>query len=259
MTTPTRAASRIPIAEPTHPPQTPPHLVACPATPRPHPRSRRASARTGIPSDGAGSQRPPDARARRSRQLAPHGGSQQRLATRVPVSAARRKDMAPAHNDTTQAPNARRISSGRQDARARKNGIEPHHTDDEDAEDEADFEEEIDKRTRGRRGKTGAEPVKPRGSGKGKGKQRVEDTNLRGADMDQDHNMEGGELKDINMYFAGAADDDDDDEEDEDEDWEKTPGPFSNAAKQACIELGRQFNAKAKALAQQFKKRKRDV
>ncbi|KII95845.1 hypothetical protein PLICRDRAFT_34799 [Plicaturopsis crispa FD-325 SS-3] len=94
-----------PSPHPNCPLQTPDaHFGAGSATPRPHPRHCRASAFTGSPSNGAGSQRPPDARARRSCQLAPRDGLQHRLATRVSVSAARRQDTAPAHNNTTHAP-----------------------------------------------------------------------------------------------------------------------------------------------------------
>ncbi|KII82975.1 hypothetical protein PLICRDRAFT_180851 [Plicaturopsis crispa FD-325 SS-3] len=132
------------------------------------------------------------------------------------------------------------------EARKRRRGEDSRRTDDEDAEDEREFEADAE-----------AED-----SMKGKGRPSGSKGGKRTSRKAPIPAVAGATSLGPTSTGPASGDEGNDDLMDvdgDDEDWEKTSGPFSKAAKDACIELGRQFNAQAKAIARQFGKRKAEV
>lgn len=154
------------------------------------------------------------------------------------------------------------------DQKARKNGEEVYHTEDEDAEDEEDFVEAVSKSKKNGAQKPGAAltvdagaPSAPKAQrgGFAKRAQPAAPTpaarpSASGAqDAGRSHEQAAAELGDEEDASIGSG------EEDIAEEWEKTPGPLSRVAKDEARELGRRFNDAVTELARRHGKDRRTV
>ncbi|KII83458.1 hypothetical protein PLICRDRAFT_180363 [Plicaturopsis crispa FD-325 SS-3] len=152
------------------------------------------------------------------------------------------------------------------DEKARKNGEEVYHTEDEDAEDEEDFMDAVSKSKKNGAQKAAvalpvdaAAPSAPKAQRGGFAKRAqpaaptVAARSSASGAQDRSHEQAAADLGDEEDTSIGSG------AEDVAEEWEKTPGPLSRVAKDEARELGRRFNDAVTELARRHGKDRRTV